>query len=87
MTREELAMSLKPIQWVYNREYNAYCSHILPGVNADVYKSDGSAWVLEIMDAMESTIYLACRVSAEACRETARKWLTRQLESLLQLDK
>lgn len=92
MTRNDIAKSLKPIEWSYIHEYNAYKASLGIGgksLELEISPSLGAPEFSHLLILRNGTLlegYKACHKPLDSAMQEARRFLIDEVCSLFELD-
>ena len=92
MTRNDIAKSLKPIEWVYKHECSMYVASLGVGgksLEIEISPAYGAPEFSQLMIFRDETLiegYKACHSTLDSAMQEARKFLVNEVCSLFELD-
>lgn len=92
MTRNDIAKSLKPIEWEYRHEYNTYKASLGVGGKSlaiEIYPALGAPGFSQLMILRNGTLlegYKICHNTLDDAMNVARNFLITEVCSLFELD-
>lgn len=92
MTRNDIAKSLKPIEWAYNHEYRTFKASLGvggKGLEIEICPALGAPAVSQLMIFRNGKLldgYKVCHITLDSAMQEARKFLITEVCSLFDLD-
>ena len=92
MTRNDIAKSLKPIEWAYKHEYSMYVASFGVGgesLDIEISPAYGAPEFSQLMIFRDETLidgYKVCHKTLDSAMQEARRFLIDEVCSLFELD-
>lgn len=92
MTRNDIAKSIKPIEWAYTHESNTYKASLGVGgksLEIEICQAFGAPWLSHLMISRNETLlegYKVCHLTLDSAMQEARNFLVNEVCSLFELD-
>lgn len=92
MTRNDIAKSLRPIEWAYRHEYNTYKASLGIGgksLEIEICPGLGAPEFSQLMIFRDETLiegYKVCHSTLDSAMQEARNFLITEVSNLFELD-